>query len=110
MATFDDEIARRIQEALESGELEQAKGFGKPMPDDPAWDATPEALRMQMKILKDAGVAPPEVALFHERVQLKARIAATQDEAERTKLRNNLAQLEQTIAVRLEMLQRSTKT
>lgn len=46
MGTFDDEIARRIQDALDSGELSQAKGFGKPAVDDPGWDATPPALRM----------------------------------------------------------------
>jgi hypothetical protein len=71
MRTFDEEIARRLQEAADSGELQGAKGYGKPTPEDSAWDATPEALRMPMKILKDAGAAPPEIAMFHERAQLK---------------------------------------
>ena len=50
MRTFDEEIARRLQEAQESGELSRAKGYGKPMPNDPRWDATPEALRMNSRL------------------------------------------------------------
>ena len=110
MPTFDEEIARRIKEALDSGELGQAKGYGKPMPDDPGWDATPAALRMPMKILKDAGAAPPEIALFHDRARVKSLIASTADPCERQKLQHQLTQLEQQISLRLEMLQISSKT
>ena len=110
MPTFDEEIARRIKEALDSGELSQAKGYGKPLSDDPGWDATPAALRMPMKILRDAGAAPPEVALFHERARLRALIAATVDPNEQEKLQYQLTQLEQQISLRLEMLQINSKT
>jgi DnaJ-like protein len=55
MKKFDEEIARRIKEAADSGELSSAESYGKPLPEDPGWEATPEALRMPMKILKDAG-------------------------------------------------------
>lgn len=105
MPTFDEEIARRLQEALDSGELAQAKGFGKPQTADPGWDATPAALRMPMKILKDAGAVPPEVALFHERARLKTLLAAAPDPEERAVVQRQLTQLEQDIAVRLELLQ-----
>jgi hypothetical protein len=105
MPTFDEEIARRIKEALDSGELGQAKGYGKPLPDDPGWDATPAALRMPMKILKDAGTAPPEVALFHERARLRALIVGTAHPNERQNLQHQLTQLEQQISLSLEMRQ-----
>ena len=72
MRTLDEEIARRLQEAAESGELSLAKAYGKPLAHDPGWDSTPEALRMPMKILKDAGAIPPEIAWFHERARLRA--------------------------------------
>jgi hypothetical protein len=104
MATFDDEIARKIAEAAKSGELALAKEYGKPFADDPGWDATPEALRMPMKILKDAGVPPPEIAMFHERARLRAAIAAATDDAERDALKRRLTELEQHIALRLEAL------
>jgi hypothetical protein len=105
MRTFDEEIARHLQEAAESGELRQARGYGRPTPEDSGWDATPAALRMPMKILKDAGAAPPEVALFHERARLRTALsAATGDADERAGLQCKLNDLEQQISLRLEML------
>jgi hypothetical protein len=104
MRTFDEEIAHRLKEAAESGELSAAKGYGKPLEADAGWEATPEALRMPMKILKDAGVAPPEIEMFRERARIKALIEATTDTGERERLRLALMDLEQKIALRLESL------
>ena len=109
LRTFDEEIARKIAEASASGELALAKDFGKPFADDHAWDATPEALRMPMKILKDAGVAPPEIAMFHECARLRSLIATTTDAADLAKLRQQLNELEQTLAFRLEALRINPK-
>lgn len=104
MRTWDEEIAHRLQEAAESGELARAQGYGKPLAADPGWDSTPDALRMPMKILKDAGVAPPEVALFHERARLKALLEAASEPERRRELQLELHQLEQLISLRLESL------
>jgi len=104
MGTFDEEIARRLREAAESGELSRAEGYGKPLPRDPGWEATPEALRMPMKILKDAGAVPPEIECFRERSRLKALVEAAVDPKERRELQHQLSQLEQRIALRLEAL------
>ena len=104
MRTLDEEIAHRLKEAADSGELAAAKGYGKPLAPDAGWDGTPEALRMPMKILKDAGVAPPEIAMFHERARLKALIGATADTGERERLHRELLELEQKLALRLEAL------
>ena len=104
MPTLDEEIARALREAAESGELARAKGYGKPLPDIPGWDETPEALRMPFKILKDAGVPPPEVELFHERARLRAAVEACADAQERERLMKQLSELEQKISLRLESL------
>jgi len=104
MRTFDEEIARYLKQAAASGELEQAESYGKPLPDDAGWNSTPEALRMPMKILKDAGALPPEIEWFHERARLKASIEATVEPDERRKLQVRLMELEQKIALRLEAL------
>ena len=104
MRTFDEEIARRIQEAADSGELSGAKGYGRPMPEDPGFADTPAALRMPMKILKDAGAAPPEIAMFHERARLRKAIEAATDPIEHRDLQLKLVLLEQNIALRLEAL------
>ena len=108
MLTQDEEIARHLREAMASGELAGTPGFGKPLPEDAGWEATPEELRMPFKILKNAGFVPPEVELFHERAVLNAALAAA-DEAERSALRQRLSDLEQTIALRLEALRSNGK-
>ena len=104
MRTFDEEIAHRLKEAAESGEPSAAKGYGKPPASDPGWDATPAALRMPMKILKDAGVPPPEVEMLRERSRLRALVEVTADSGEQERLRLQLMELEQKIALRLESL------
>jgi hypothetical protein len=104
MPTQDDEIARHLREALESGELAGTPGFGKPLPEVAGWDATPESLRMPFKILKNAGFVPAEVELFHERAALSAQLQACHSEAERAEVRRKLSDLEQKIALRLESL------
>lgn len=65
--TIDEEISRKLQQAADAGELRLAESWGKPLAKRQGWDETPPELRMPYKILKDAGYAPPEIALFHER-------------------------------------------
>lgn len=107
--SLDEEIARRLEDAQSAGELERAPSFGKPLVRDDGWDETPEALRMPFKILKDAGVTPPEVELFHQRAALRARIQSEPEGPAREGLRTQLSELELTIALRLEALRASTK-
>jgi len=109
MPTLDEEIARHLQEALESGELRQAPGFGKPLPETPGWDETPEALRMPFKILKDSGFAPPEIVLFHQRAEMRMLLEACTDEVEKERLRHALSELEQKISLRLESLKSNAR-
>jgi len=104
MRSIDEEIARHLQEAAASGELSKAEGYGKPMREDAGWDDTPPALRMPFKILKDAGIAPPEVALFHQRAALAASVRDCADPQRRDDLMRQLSELEQKIALRLEVL------
>ena len=101
---LDEEIARHLEKAAESGELASAKGYGKPLPEIEGWEDTPEALRMPFKILKDAGVVPAEVAWMHERAKLRKELEEAADETERARLRKALVELEQKIALRLEAL------
>jgi hypothetical protein len=104
LRTIDEEIAHRLAEAASSGELQSAESYGKPMREMQGWDATPDALRMPFKILKDAGFMPPEIELFHQRARLREALEATTDGAERQRLQVELSQLEQRLALRLEAL------
>lgn len=107
MPTLDDDIARHLAAAAVSGELRSAPSYGRPLAADEGWDATPEALRMPFKILRDAGVAPQEIALFHDRARLREALDAAPGEDERRAVRVQLAALEQKLALRLEALRRN---
>jgi hypothetical protein len=104
MRSFDEEIARHLQQAAASGELSRAEGYGKPMQQDSGWEDTPQALRMPFKILKDAGVAPPEVEMLRARAALAAQVRDCSDAQKRANLMRQLSELEQSIALRLEAL------
>jgi hypothetical protein len=99
---LDEEIAQHLQEALASGELKGCKYFGKPLPEDAEYEATPEAFRMPFKVLKNAGYRPPEIGLFRRRAELAARVATAAGEAERLRLLDELGALERSLALRLE--------
>ena len=104
MPTQDEVIAKHLQESLANGELQATAGFGKPMAADEGWEATPDALRMPFKILKNAGFVPPEVEMFQRRAALNLQVSAASDEAERDALMRELSLLEQSISLRLEAM------
>jgi hypothetical protein len=103
MGTLDEEIARHLAAAASSGELRAAPSYGKPMPPLQGWDETPQEFRQGFKILKDAGFAPPEIELFHERARLRAALEAS-DGPEQKQLMTRLSELEQKLSLRLEAL------
>lgn len=110
MRSLDEEIAQHVQDALAAGELATAPSYGKPLAMDVGFEETHDALRMPFKILKDAGVAPPEIQLFHERAALRARLQSGAEGPEREALRKKLSDLEQVIALRLEALQTNARS
>ena len=103
---LDDHIGQHLRESQATGELRAAPSYGKPLGFGDGYDETPAELRMGMKILKDAGVVPPEVEAMREAAELEARIAACSDDAERLALQRRLAEKRQAIALRLEALAR----
>lgn len=105
---LEDEIGRKLREAEISGELRSAKGYGEPLVASEGWEQTPDELRMPFKILKDAGVVPPEVEMMRRRADLKARIEASDETAEKDRLKVELSALELSVSLRLDAL-RSTK-
>jgi Domain of unknown function (DUF1992) len=98
----DEVIAEHLIQAYKSGELQSAPSFGKPMPESEGWAETPTEFRLPFKILKNAGVPPPEIELFHMRAKLREQLSAATSEGERQILAAKLSELEQVIALRLE--------
>lgn len=103
----DEAIADHLVEAMRSGELRSAPSYGRPMAEAEGWHETPVEFRLPFKILKNAGVVPPEVELFHQRAQLRKELAEADTESRRAVLRQRLGELEQVIALRLESLRGS---
>ena len=105
----EDEIARHLEAALAAGELQASPSFGKPLPDDPGWEATPVAFRMSFKVLKNAGYRPPEITWLRRRGELADALQRCPPCPERDRLQAELADLEQTLALRLEGMRLSQR-
>jgi len=103
----EDQIGQMLRESEASGELRRAPSYGKPMAATEGYRETPDELRMGMKILKDAGVVPPEVELMQRIAALQAEADACTDGEAALALRRRVADLRQALALRLEGLRRS---
>jgi hypothetical protein len=103
---LDDHIGEHLRDSQTQGELQSAPSYGKPLDFGDGYDETPDELRMGMKVLKDAGVVPPEVEMMNAAAALEARIAQCSDDTERRALQQQLSEKRQAIALRLEALAR----
>jgi len=82
MICFQKIAEQRIREAVERGDLDDLPGKGKPLvfEDD---SHIPEDLRMAYKILKNAGMTPPEITLRKEISKVEELLAGTTDTREK---------------------------
>ena len=101
---LEDHIGRSLAESEKSGELRAAPSFGKPLNFGDGYDETPADLRMGYKILKDAGVAPPEVELMRQIAALRESLEGQADDEATRKERQRLVEMQQALALRLEKL------
>jgi len=104
VAGVDDIIKQWVQKVEATGELRSHPEFGKPLRFDDGYLETPAELRMVYKILKNAGYVPAEVELLQRVAQLKETLAATRDAAEQQRLRAQLGELQQRVAIVLDKL------
>ncbi len=103
----DDHIGQHLRDSVVQGELQATPSYGKPLDFGDGYEQTPDELRMGMKVLKDAGVVPPEVQAMQRAAQLKAELQACTDLSEKQVLQQRLSELQQAIALRLEGLRAS---
>jgi Domain of unknown function (DUF1992) len=101
---LEDDIGRHLTEAAASGELRSAPSWGRPLNLGDGYEETPAELRMAMKVLKDAGVVPPEVELMQQIAALQAELTAQSDPAAARVLRQRISDQQQKLALRLERL------
>ena len=103
----DDHIGQALRDSEATGELRSAPSWGKPLAAADGWDETPVELRQPFKILKDAGVVPPEVEVMREITALERELAVAGDAAAERALQQRLAEKRQHLALRLEKLRHS---
>ena len=84
--------------------LRASEAAGKPLPVDDGYERTPAELRMGYKILKDAGVVPPEVEVMREIAALEVQLRSCPDPVEQRALLQAVAERRQHLALRLETL------
>jgi len=101
---LDDHIGAHLRQSEATGELKAAPSWGKPLALGDGYDETPPEFRMPMKILKDAGVVPPEVEAMRQLAGLREAAAAATDPEQARALRQKASELQQAIALRLERL------
>lgn len=104
---LDDHIGQALRDSEANGELRLAPSFGKPLAVVEGWDQTPPELRQPFKILKDAGVVPPEVEVMREITALERALAMAGDAAAERALQQRIAEKRQHLALRLERLRLS---
>jgi hypothetical protein len=101
---LEDHIGRSLTQSEQSGELRTARSWGKPLDLGDGYEQTPDELRMGYKMLKDAGVLPPEVELMKRIAAQRQAVAAAPDEDTAAPLRQQLVEMQQQLSLRLEKL------
>jgi hypothetical protein len=80
---------RKISEAIERGELDNLAFHGvRIVPED--LSGVPETLRMGYKVMKNAGILPPEMQLKKDMVSLQQLLDACEDDVEKKHLQQKL--------------------
>lgn len=97
MTIIDQMAEAQIERAIARGELKNLSGQGKPLQlDDDSM--IPEEFRMAYRILKNAGMVPPEIELKGQINALEEALSLIADKNERDHIRKKL----QCLYLRLE--------
>ena len=110
LQVLDDHIGRALRDIEARGELAAAPSWGKPLDFGDGYDETPPELRMPYKVLKDAGMLPPEVELMRTLAGLRRDLEATGDDAERARqLKGRIAAMQLAIELRRDALRKEMR-
>ncbi len=104
MPTLDEQIAANLRVAQRNGELQSSPSWGKPLDLADGYAQTPEELRLAYKVLKDAGLVPPEVETMQQIAALARTLEDDPHAPDAPQLRQRLSELRQHLALRLEKL------
>ena len=111
LQVLDDHIGRALRDIEARGELAAAPSWGKPLDFGDGYEQTPPELRLGYKMLKDAGLVPPEVEMLGVIAGLRRELdgVAGDDDARRHVLRGRIAALQLALEVRREAMRREAR-
>src|SRR3954454_107881 len=101
MSIFARIAEAKIQDAMERGDFDGLAGRGRPLRLDDM-SGVPPHLRMGYRVLRNAGVAPPEVELRREVYRLDREIGAPPDPAALAERRRRRRDSDLSLAIMLE--------
>ena len=101
MSIFARIAEAKIQDGIERGDFDGLPGRGRPLRLDDM-SSVPPHLRLGYKILRNAGVPPPEVELRREVYRLDREIAATTDPTALADLKQRRRDSDLSLAIMLE--------
>jgi len=90
-----------IRAAVERGELDDHPYKGQPLPLDDDSGVHPED-RLAFRVLRNAGMVPPEVAAMREIADLRAVRAETEDPHEQRRIGTEIAQKDAVLRLKME--------
>jgi len=97
MDVIDERAERAILEAQKQGQFDDLPGAGKPLVlDDDRM--VPESLRMAYRVLRNAGCAPPEVAMRSELAKAELELEQSLLLADRSRALRKLTLLRMRVA------------
>ncbi len=107
MAATDDIIGGWIRQAEKSGEVKRLPGYGKPLNLDDE-SRIPQKYRMAYRVLKNAGVTPPEVEMIKELATLRLQLDNLTDQHERQSLIAKIGEAQGKLDVALDKFRSSS--
>jgi len=102
----DDIIGGWIRDAEASGDIKNLPGYGKPLNLDDDRNI-PQEYRLVSRILKNAGITPPEVQFLKEIAELRKQVAKETDTAKQQVLQLQIRKIQLKLDLALDKLKRS---
>jgi hypothetical protein len=104
MNIFERIANEQIEEAMRRGDFDNLPGKGQPIDlfDD---DHIPPDMRLAYRIMKNAGVAPPEVSLRKEIEKMRLELTKARNDDERKAIQREV----QMLSLRLALLTKEAK-
>ena len=105
MNIFEWLANEKIEEAIRRGEFDNLPGKGMPLNLDDDSDV-PQEMRLAHRIMKNAGISPPEISLRKELEALKTELARARTQQQRQSLEREV----RLMCLRIAMLDDRNRT